>query len=236
MAEEEASRRLARIIAGNEPPSWLFAAAAKARDTLYWTIKSEREYLRRSEMRAWLEEMAAAIETVRAAMWNDFDMMTLLRAGDAFLLNENEMFHGLVYMAERVKETLAKIPAGKGRHKYFWRSEGATPQQLCALMVSILWELVHSAAPPNTNAEAQEACAWLWVAAGGLVEREGKIVGKWGATGDGASVSVWRDHLRAAKLLAQSDEAKRLRRSLSPNSAWEVATPEEIEIIRTFEG
>ncbi len=235
MDDNDASGDIARLIAGNEPPSWLVVAVSKARATLAWTVKKEREYPHRKELRARLKKLAVAIETVREAMLRDFDLMTLLRAGDDFLLNENETYHGLGDLAERVKRTLGDLPARKGRYKYFWRSEGATPQQVCALMVSVLWERVRSTPPPNTNAEAQEACAALWAAARGPVKPKRKIVRKVRIPRDSTSTEVWRDHLRAAKLLAQSDEAKFLRRSLSPNpdEAWERATPAEVEIIRS---
>jgi hypothetical protein len=237
-ASDDGDALIAGIIAGDKAPPWLVLAVSKARATLAWTIKKEREYPHRKELRARLKKLADAVQTVRAAMYEDFDLMIMLRAGDDFILNENETFHGLGDLAERTRKTLAAVPARKGKDKYFWRSEGATPRQNCALMVSILWERVRSAAPPKSNVQAQEACAALWAAAGGLVERDGKIVGKWGTTRVGASVSVWRDHLRAAKLLSQSEEAKFLRRSLSPkpDEAWERASAAEIGIIRSSEG
>jgi hypothetical protein len=207
---------IARLIASaGEPPRWLIAAVSKARLTLTWTIKKEREYPGRKELRLQLKKFAAAIETVREGM-RDFDMATLLRAGDNFFLNENETYHGLSDLAERVSKTLGAIPLRKGRDKHFRRSEGATPQQICALMVSALWERARSAVPLNTEKCAQKACAALWVAAEGPVEVDGKIVGSW-TDRTNPSTAVWRDHLRAAKKLAESEEANFLRRSLDPN-------------------
>jgi hypothetical protein len=158
MDDKDASGDIARLIAGNEPPLWLIVAVSKARATLAWNVKKEREYPHRKELRNRLEKLDEAIETVRAEM-RDIDISTMLLAGDDAFHNQNETYHGLGDLAERVKRTLGDLPARKGRDKYFWRSEGATPQQNCALMVGILWKSVHSAAPPNTNAQAQEACA-----------------------------------------------------------------------------
>jgi hypothetical protein len=199
---------IALLIAGQDPPSWLSMAVAKARATLAWTIRKESEYPSRKAMRARLGNLAAAIDTVREAMV-DFDLAMLLRAGDNFSLNENETYHGFGDLAERVRKTLDALPKRQGRNKYFWRSKGATPQENCALMISILWERVHSAPPPNTNVRAQTACEALWKASGG------SAAGRWGATPDGESVSVWRDHLRSAKKLSSSDEAQFYRPSLT---------------------
>jgi hypothetical protein len=226
---------IALLIAGQDPPSWLSAAVAKARATLAWTTTKESEYPSRKAMRARLEKLAAAIDTVREAMV-DFNLAMLLRAGDNFLPNENETCHGLGDLAERVRKTLDAVPQRKGSDKYFWRSEGATPQQNCALMISILWEKVHSKAPPNTNAKAQEACAALWAAARGPVKRGRKIAGKLRIPSTGSSTEVWRDYLRDAKLRAESEEAKFLKRSLILGWAETPASPEEMELIRRLGG
>ncbi len=233
MTGEDETIALLIAVSGEEPPSWLGASVSKARGTLAWTIQKEREYPTRKELQARLKELASAIETVRKAML-DIDLATLLRAGDDFLLNENETYHGLGALAERVKNRLVELPVRKGRDKFFGRPEGATPQQNCALMVSILWERVHSAAPKADDRQAQKACAELWAAAGGLVERDGKIVGHWSGRSN-PSTAVWRDHLRAAKKLDDSKETRLLRRSLDLNAARTPATPEEAELIRRLE-
>ncbi len=95
---------------------------------------------------------------------------------------------------------------------------------------------VHSKAPRNTNANAQEACAALWAAASGPVKRGRKIAGKWRIPSDGTSTEVWRDHLREAKLRAESEEAKLLKRSLILGWAETPASPEEVELIRRLGG
>ena len=204
---------IALLIAGQEPPSWLSAAVAKARATLAWIITQERVYPGRKELRLRLEALATAIGFVRREVLNP-DMVELLRTGDKVLLYERETYLGLGDLGERVKRLLLDVPQRKGSDKYFGRSDGATPQQNCALMISILWEKVHSKAPPNTNANAQEACAALWAAARGPVKRRRKIAGKLRIPSTGTSTEVWRDYLRDAKLRAESDEAKRLKRSL----------------------
>ena len=212
MSDEEDT--IARFIARSteEPPLWLHAAVEKAMDTLAWTIQEERKYPTRKELQSRLKALASAIETVRQAML-DLDLATLLLAGDNLFLNQNETFHGLGDLAERVKIQLGKIPIRKGRDKFYARPDGATPQQNCALMVRILWEFVHSAAPKPDDMRAQKACAGLWAAAGGLVERGGKVIGHWSDRAN-PSTAVWRDHLRATKTLDNSEEAMFLRRSL----------------------
>jgi hypothetical protein len=125
---------IALLIAGQEPPSWLSAAVAKVRATLAWTTRKESEYPSRKAMRARLEKLAAAIDMVRGEMV-DFDVAMLLRAGDNFLPHENETYHGLGDLAQRVRKTLDAVAQRKGSDKYFWQSEGATPQQNCALMI-----------------------------------------------------------------------------------------------------
>jgi hypothetical protein len=191
---------------------------------------------RPKKLRLRLEILATAIGFVRREVLNP-DMVELLRTGDKVLLYERETYQGLGDLDKRVKRLLLDIPQRKGSDKYFGRSEGATPQQNCALMISILWEKVHSKAPPNTKAEAQKACADLWKAAGGSIKRsQRKIAGRWGIPSGGVSTEVWRDHLRAAKRLAESDEAKFLRCSLNKNwdAAPERAAPEEVEIKRSL--
>ena len=231
-------KSIARLIAGDAPPRWLVAIVAKARATLVWIIQKESQYPYRNELRARLKELAAAVETVRSGM-RDLDMSTLLLRGDPLFLNQNEMYHGLGNLAEKVNRTLSDLPRRQGSDKFFGRPGGATPQQICALMVSVLWERVHSAAPPNTKPEAQEACARLCTAAGRPVKRRSRKIGqKLRLPSDDASTEVWRDHLRAAKGLAESDEAKFLRRSLNQNwdAALERAKQEEVEIIRSLCG
>ncbi len=130
---------IARLIRGDEPSPWLCVRTSKAREMLAYSIKAERKYPHRKELQASLKRLATAIDTIREAE-RDFDLMTLLRAGDDFFLNENETCHGLADLAKRVKETLGDIPVRKGRDKFFGRPAGPTPQQICALIVSILWE------------------------------------------------------------------------------------------------
>jgi hypothetical protein len=106
---------IARLIAAaDEPPPGLVAAVAKARATLVWTIQKERGYPYRNELRARLEKLAAAVETVRNGM-RDLDMSTLLLGGDAFFLNQNETYHGLGDLGEKVKRTLSDLPVRVGQ-------------------------------------------------------------------------------------------------------------------------
>jgi hypothetical protein len=217
------------LIAGQDPPSWLSAALEKARATLAWTIKKER----RKEMRRRLVKLAGTIGTVREAM-RDFDLATLLRAGDSFFVNENETYQGLGDLAQRVSKTLVALPARQGRHKYFWRVRGATPQQVCALMINVLWQAVQSAAPPNTNTNAQEACAALWTASGGPTKLKRKSGARVKIASD--STEVWRDHLRAAKRFANSEDENLLKRSLVPGWPVTLASPHEADLIRRLGG
>jgi hypothetical protein len=205
--------RIARLIAGGEPHPLLVFFVAKAREMLAWRIKSEHEYPLRTELRVRLESLAAALETVRQEM-RDFDVATLLRAGDNFLLNESETYNGLGDLAERVKRTLGDVPKGPGQYKYFGQPATVTPHQICALMICTLWKIIHRRKPQNTNPEAQEACRRLWMAAGGPVVKR-RTGQKIRLPRDNASTEVWRDHFRTGKLLAQSPEAEHVRRSLS---------------------
>jgi hypothetical protein len=214
------------VAPGEDPPPWLVAALAKARSTLASIIRHERAYPGRKELRLRLETLATVIGFVRREVLNP-DMVELLRAGDKTLLYERETYQGLGDLGERVKQLLVDVPKRRGRDKYFRRSEGATPQQNCALMISILWAEVHSKAPPNTNASAQEACAALWAAAGGPVKRERKTAGKWRIPSDSTSTEIWRDHLRKAKKRGESEEAKFLKRSLILRWAETPASPEK---------
>ena len=194
--------------------------------------EQETKYLHRNELRARLKKLVVAIETIRDDM-HDLDLMNQVRGGDNFFQNESETNHGLGDLSERAKRSLRDIPAGKGSHKYFGRSEGATPQQRCALMVSVLWEEVRSAAPPNNNAEAQEACAALWKAAGGAIKRRPrKTAGKLRIPSGGASTEVWRDYLQEAKRLMDLPDAKFLRWSLSPDEAWRRPRPRKFKSLR----
>ena len=217
MDREEAIARLILVTADQELPPWLVGAVRKARSTLAWMIRQERAYPGRKVLRRRLEVLAKAAEFVRGEMRN-LDIAMLLRAEDSSLLNESETYQGLADLAARARRTLDALPARQGPDKYFGRPEGATPQQNCALMVSILWEAVHSKAPPNTNANAQEACAKLWGAAGGPVKPRSKIGLKWRIPSDSASTEVWRDYLREVKRGVGTKEAEFLRQSLVPRS------------------
>jgi hypothetical protein len=201
---------IARLILGatKELPEWLVPVIGKALATLAWSVKTEPKYPSREELRKRLQALSAAIENVRKEI-RDLSLSTLLLRGDDQFHNENEMYHGLGDLAVRVTGTIDRIPSRKGRDKFFGRPEGLTLQVNCALMVSTIWVRVHGKSPPNTAKSAQQACAALWEAAGG------EILGRWGKTAHGASVVVWRDHLREAKRSADSAEAAFILRSLS---------------------
>jgi hypothetical protein len=201
--------RIARLIAGAgvELPEWLVPVIAKACDTLQWSVKKEAEYPGRQALRKRLQTLQAAIECVRENI-RDLDISTILLAGDNQFHNQNETYHGLGDLAARVASAIAKIPVRKGRDKFFVRPDGLALQVNCALMVCVIWNRVHGKWAPNTNPGAQQACAELWAAAGG------RSVERWGATKDGASVAVWRDHLRRAKKSAGSAETEFIQRSL----------------------
>jgi hypothetical protein len=52
----------------------------------------------------------------------DFGFPRLLLDGDNFLENENEMFHGLPFYAERASELYARV-SGKGQAQLFPKTE-----------------------------------------------------------------------------------------------------------------
>jgi hypothetical protein len=189
------------------PPDWLVLAARKARQTLTWTIRKDAEYPGRAEWRKRLERLQTAAKELRAAL-EDFGTHALLWGADEYLFNDVPRYDFLDDLDERINARLNEIPSRQGRDKFYPRSDGATPQENCALMISCLWEKIHSNPPHNTSEEAQMACAALWKASGG------STTGRWGTTADSESVSVWRDHLRTAKNLAFSKEAEFFRRSL----------------------
>jgi len=210
---------IAKIIDPSGPQLWLIVAVAKFGATLNCTIKCEQKYTGRTELLGRLQTLGDAIETVRAAM-RDERMLTLL-IGDAQLHNQNETYHGLADLSDRVKKTLGELPRGKGKHKFFG-NEGATPRQICALMVMTLWERVRPASATPDSKEAQRACQQLWAAAGGQLGWSNR---------DNPSITTWRDHLRAAKTLQNSKEAAFLNRSLNAIVAMKVATPLKAELI-----
>jgi hypothetical protein len=206
--EVNADHVIAVIIAlPEDPPDWLVSSVRKTRETLTWTLQKEADYPGRAELRKRLERLQSAAKELRAAL-EDFGTHALLWGPDDYLFNDVPRYDFLDDLDERIKARLNEIPSRQGRDKFYLRSDGATPQENCALMISGLWERVHSSPPHNTSGEAHMACAALWTASGGSTK------GRWGATVDGESVSVWRDHLRTAKELASSEEAEFFRRSL----------------------
>jgi hypothetical protein len=208
MEVNDADRLIAAFITCPEqPPDYLVLAACKARETLTWTIRKEADYPGRAEWRERLERLQSAARELRAAL-EDFGTHALLWGADEYLFNDVPRYDFLDDLDERMKARLNEIPSRQGRDKFYLRSDGATPQENCALMISCLWERVHSSPPHNTSEEVQMACAALWTASGGSTK------GRWGATVDRESVAVWRDHLRTAKELASSKEAEFFRRSL----------------------
>jgi hypothetical protein len=208
MEANNADRLIAAFITlPEDPPDWLVLAACKARQTLTWTIRKEADYPGRAEWRKRLERLESAAKEVRAALDN-FDTHALLWGADEYLFNDVPRYDFLDDLDERIKALLNEIPSRQGRDKFYSRSDGAMLQENCALMISCFWEKVHSAPPPNTSDDAQNACAALWTASGG------STTGRWGITVDSESVSVWRDHLRTAKELSFSKEAEFFRRSL----------------------
>jgi hypothetical protein len=208
MEANATDRRIAALISlSKDPPDWLILATCKARLTLTCTLRKDGDYPGRAEWRKRLETLKSAAKEVRAAL-EDFDTHALLWGPNEYLFNDVPRYDFLDDLDERISARLNDIPSRQGRDKYYPRSDGATPQENCALMISCLWEKVHSTPPHNTSDDAQRACAALWKASGG------SETGRWGATVDRESVSVWRDHLRTAKELASSKEAEFFRRSL----------------------
>lgn len=202
---------------GSDPPEWLRAASAIARDALAWTAQSDADFLPREKLREQLRALEAAAEFVRANLC-DINVSTLLLNGDTHFLNQNEMYHGLGDVARRAARTLDLVPVGPGRNKFFGPSAGLAPRVVCALMISIIWRRVHGAPPPVTNKQAQEACEALWTEAGGSNS------GKWAAL-DRKSVSTWREHLIGAKEAENSSEARHVTRLLF--STWGENLPTE---------
>ena len=148
---------------------------------------------------------------------DDFNVHHILLGQDDFLLYENEMYQGLLDLENKAKARLSAVRSGKGRDKFYTRPDGATPEQLCAMTISVVWNVVHGKQPPNTNEFAQRACDTLWVAAGGGTSRRWRL-----KNADRPSVAVWRDHLRAAKEAIGSQEAQFLERSLGAIGGREV--------------
>ena len=64
------------------------------------------------------------------------------------------------------------------------------------------------------------------------MKRGRQIAGKLRIPSTGTSTEVWRDYLRDAKLRAESEEARLLKRSLILGWAETPASPEEMELFR----
>jgi hypothetical protein len=184
---------IARLIADGSPPDWLTPIVEKLRRTLDWSIKHEASYPTREALRTKLETLGAAVEVVRRNL-TDLEISELLLAGDDLFEHQNEMYHGLSSLAVRVSRVLNEIRPGGGRDKHY-AHEGLSSQVNCALMVCIAWDRVRGEWPANSDPVAHRACGALWKAAGG------------GAGWGGCSEVVWRDHIRAAKKAATSQEA-----------------------------
>jgi len=198
---------IARLIAGDEPPSWLTPAMEKLRATLHWTVRKESEYPTRQGLRKRLKILADAIDLVRGSL-RDFPISTLLLSGEDCFEHQNEMDHALHHYAAMVSRTLNEIPSGPGRNKYYARADGLSCAVNCALMVCMAWKRVNGKLPPNNNNTAHRACAALWAAAGG------RMNGLWGRTRERTSVVIWRDHIRDAKKSIRSLEAEFINRNL----------------------
>lgn len=200
--------QISRLIVGDGPdvPEWLLCSVSKAKYTLNNIVNSESKHPTRNDLRNKLDTLANAAKFVRAMM-TDVTISQHLLSGDYHFLHQYEMNQGLLDLEEKAKSALKKIPVGKGRNKSFSKAEGLSSRVNCALMVSIIWHHIHGKWPPVANEYAMKACATLWAVSGG--ETKNNYAG-------GDSVSVWRDHLRAAKKACGSREAELLRRSLIP--------------------
>jgi hypothetical protein len=206
---DDAETLIARLIAGDgaELPPWLVPEISKARCTLAWSVAREAEYSTRKELLRKMRAIQAAVELVRKSILG-LDIANVLLDGDDQFLNQNEMYHGLGDLAARAAKIVNRIPARKGRDKFFPRADALILQVNCALMVCVIWKRAHGESPPSSNLRAQHACDGLWKAAGG------PTLGRWGTSKDGASVAVWRDYLRTALRSTESKEARFLDRKL----------------------
>ena len=127
----ELDRLIARLIVGStdQPAEWLVTIIGKGRAMLNCRVRKEAEYPNRAELRERLQKLTEAIREVRDAI-GDFDMHHILLGQDDFLLNESEMYHGLLDLEKERRHDWRRSDPGKDETNFIPDPTGRHPNKL----------------------------------------------------------------------------------------------------------
>ena len=123
----------------------------------------------------------------------DPQFRALLIAGNERLENETEGVHLLWDVVARVAQAQERNRPNRGPgspRKVRPAFDDPNALELCALMVGMLWRVMHNRWPGKDNPGAQGLCEGLWKMAGGKPH---------GAMARNGRLTAWRDHLKAAR-------------------------------------
>ncbi|MPZ39847.1 MAG: hypothetical protein GEU95_17660 [Rhizobiales bacterium] len=98
-------------------------------------------------------------------------------------IKDGDMIDGLRDVARRADAVLKKIPVRPGNDKYYPRSDGLDPNEVCALVIAVAWKKVRGEWPGVWNRDAHHAYIALLIAAGSDVSRQG--------------IDAWRERIAA---------------------------------------
>jgi hypothetical protein len=172
--------KLASLIAGDvTPPAWLADGLLAAASSVGFVARQAARQPGRTELRDRISDMRRAAAAVIDHLEDADVMRTVIAATEDDLDSDRDVWHGLQSLIGRADRTLAihGLRPGKGRGKH---DPGRSGEEACALFVAVAWREVHGAAPPHTNADANEACNALWeLATGETLPENSNSTSRW---------------------------------------------------------
>jgi hypothetical protein len=205
MARGTAAERAGRLTSALT----LVAARPVCVQALADSIRWADEYPRRPQLYGRLDEIEKAVQQIEARaqlLWHELTNPTiigLLSDGDArkdaelttaarFFLNIARRIPDFRSIATWAAEIPKRSPPTQGRGRLY-PQDGTWPNEMqkCALIMAIAWQKACARWPGKDDPLAHQGCECLWKAAGG--EAHGGIGAHTG------TLTVWRNHIRAAK-------------------------------------
>jgi hypothetical protein len=173
-----------RVSAGELP------TPVKLLKSLEYAIKRKAAYPLRPEIHkrlAKVEDAARLLEHELA----DPQILALLSNGDPRLENWlSDMARTARRLTSRVAEFRERHPQKQGRGKLYPEA-GPDPLEICALMISMLWQQDNGRLPGKGNVKAHKFCEDLWLAAGGTPHA--------GLAARPGTLTAWCSHLLMAR-------------------------------------
>ena len=199
---------VARLICGDDPPTWLAEQLWRWNRWLYRDRRVEEIRLPRKQMRSTLREIENAALLLTEALAPSLIREFLDASPGGPIVDPERLMRALEDLSDRAfqarngadlatKSGASKPGPGKAR------PESMSPRTLCAIMIWDAWKHVHKSEPAPKNRQAAEAAEAYWRSAGGERHYAGE-----------EPLAVWRHHFKKAAAPRGEDFRAEWRRHL----------------------